>query len=143
MVRHSEVHLKFGYIMARAIPHPYILQGLILSCVVCGVSSGGSGQGAEGKRVKRACSMTTGLNSTEAGCFWLLLRDPDAGRHTCGAHIHVHIEDSKSLPSLAHPQAWQRRECALCGLTWAEAKKLLPSVSSSGGRDLKSKHPQH
>lgn len=109
-----------------------------------GSPGGRSGQGVEEKRARGACSMTTGLNSTEAGCFRLLLRDPDAGRHTHGAQIHVHIEDSKSLPSLAHPQAWQRWECALCRLMWTEAKKLLPSVSSSRGRDLKSKQtPQH
>lgn len=90
-------------------------------------------KGQNSKRVREgACSTTTGLHSTEAVCF-RLQRDPDAGRHTCGAHIHVHIEDSKSLPSLAQPQVWQRWERALCGLIWAEAKKLLPSVSSNGG----------
>lgn len=86
----------------------------------------------DGEKNEGACSMTTGLTSTEAGCF-RLLQDPGAGRHACGAHIHVHIEDSKSLPFLAHPQAWQGWECALCNLMWAEVKKLLPSVSLRWG----------
>lgn len=101
-----------------------------------GVSSEGSGQG-----VKGICSTTTGLNSTQAGCF-RLLQNPDAGGHTCGTHIHVHIEDSKSLPSLAHLQAWQRWECALCGLMWQRQRSSslpCPQVGRVGGKGLKIK----
>lgn len=96
-------------------------------------------EGQKSKRVSEgACSMTTGLHSTEAEYF-RLQRDLDAGRHTCGAHRHVHIEDSKSLPSLAHPQARQRWECALCGLMWQRQRGSSLLCPQVGGKGLKIK----
>lgn len=55
--------------------------------------------------------MATDLDSTEVGRL-VLLRDLSTGTHTRGAphmgcRTHVHTEDSKSLPSPAHPPVWQ------------------------------------
>lgn len=93
---------------------------------------------SEGQKNKGACSTTIGLNSTEAGCF-RLLRDPDAGRHTCGTHIHVHIEDSKSLPSLAPSTGLA--EMGMCPLrvNVGRGKEVPPFHVLQQGKGLKIK----